>query len=34
MVDESCGGDVEDELVPECDDNPGNTIGTKFFRLA
>ena len=29
-LDESCGGDVEDELVPEFDDNPGTTTGTKF----
>ena len=34
VLDESCGGDVEDELVPEFDDNPGTTRGTKFFRLA
>ena len=31
--DESCGGDVEDELVPELDDNPGTTRGTKFSVL-
>ena len=29
-VDASCGGDVEDEFVPEFDDNPGPTRGTKF----
>ena len=30
VLDESCGGDAEDELVPECDDSPGTTGGTKF----
>ena len=29
VLDESCDGDVEDEL-----DNPGTTIGTKFLRFA
>ena len=29
-VDASCSGDVEDEFVPEFDDNPGPTRGTKF----
>ena len=33
-LDESCGSDVEDELVPEFDDNPGTTRGTMFSRLA
>ena len=33
VLDESCGGDVEDELVPELDDNPGTTRGTKFSVL-
>ena len=27
---ESCGSDVEDELAPEFDDNPGTTRGTKI----
>ena len=30
---ESCGGDVADKLVPEFDDNPGTTSGTKFSVL-
>ena len=30
VLDESCGGDVEDELAPEFGDNPGTTRGTKF----
>ena len=30
VLDESCDGDVEDELVPELDDNPGTTTGTTF----
>ena len=34
VLDESCGSDVEDELVPEFDDNPWTTRGTKIFRLA
>ena len=33
VLDESCGGDVEDELVPELDENPGTTRGTKFSVL-
>ena len=33
VLDESGDGDVEDELVPELDDNPGITIGTKFSVL-
>ena len=33
VLDESCGGDVEDELVPEFDDNPGTTRGTKISVL-
>ena len=32
-LDESCGNDVEDELAPELDDNPGKTIGTKCSVL-
>ena len=32
-VDEYCGSDVEDELVPEFDNNPGTTRGTKFSVL-
>ena len=32
-VDESCGGDVEDGLVPDLDDNPGTTRGTKCSVL-
>ena len=28
VLDESFGGEVEDELVPEFDDNPGTTRGT------
>ena len=28
--DESCGGDAEDELAPELDDNPGTTRGRSF----
>ena len=27
VLDESCGGDVEDELVPELDDHPGTARG-------
>ena len=30
---ESCGDDVEDELVLELDDNPGTTTGTTFSVL-
>ena len=26
VLDESCGGDVEDELAPEFDDNPGTSV--------
>ena len=33
VLDESCGGDVEDELLSEFDDNPGTTRGTKFSVL-
>ena len=33
VLDESCGIDVEDELVPELDDTPGTTRGTKLFVL-
>ena len=33
VLDESCSGDVEDELVPELDDNPGTTRGTTFSVL-
>ena len=29
-VDESCGGDVEEELLLELDDSPKTTNGTKF----
>ena len=32
-VDESCGGDVEDESLPELVDNPGTTRGTKLRVL-
>ena len=32
-VDESCGGDVEEELVLELDDSTGPTKGTKFSVL-
>ena len=28
--DESCGGDAEDETLPELVDNPGTTRGTKL----
>ena len=31
---ESCGGVVEDELLPELADNPGTTRGTEVVRLA
>ena len=34
VLDESCDGDGEDELVPELDDSPGTTICTRFFRFA
>ena len=30
VLDESCGIDVEDELVPELEDTPGTTRGTKL----
>ena len=30
---DSCGGDVEDELRPELTDNPGTTRGTKLSVL-
>ena len=33
VLDESCGVDIEDELVPEFDDNPGKTRGTIFSVL-
>ena len=33
VLDESCGGDAEDELVPELDDNPGTPRGTTFSVL-
>ena len=33
VLDESCGSDVEDELVPEFDDNPRTTRGTKCSVL-
>ena len=33
VLDECCGGDVEDELVPEFDDIPRTTRGTKFSVL-
>ena len=33
VLDESCGGGVEDELAPELDDNPGTTSGTKLSVL-
>ena len=33
VLDESCDVDVEDEFVPELDDNPGKTIGTTFSVL-
>ena len=33
MLGESCGNDVEDELVRELDDNPGTTTSTKFSVL-
>ena len=34
VLDESCGIDVEDELAPELDDNPGRTRGTKLSVLS
>ena len=34
VLDESCDGDVEDEVVPELDDNPRTTIDTNFFHFA
>ena len=33
VSDESCGGDVDDELLPELVDNPGTTRGTKLSVL-
>ena len=33
VLDEFCGGDVEDELVPEFGDNPETTRGTNFSVL-
>ena len=33
VLDESCGGDVQDELVPEFDENPGTTRRTKLSVL-
>ena len=33
VLDESCDGDVEDELVSEFDDNPGTTRCTKCSVL-
>ena len=33
VLDESCGIDVEDELVPDLDDKPGTTRGTKLSVL-
>ena len=33
VLDESCGSDEEDELVPEFDDNPGTTRGGKLSVL-
>ena len=33
VLEESCGGDVEDELAPEFEDNPGKTRGTKCSIL-
>ena len=33
VLDESCGVDVEEKLVPEFDDNPGTTRGAKFSVL-
>ena len=32
-LDESCGGDVEDEKLPQLVDNPGTTRGTKLSVL-
>ena len=32
VLDESCGGNVEDELVPELDDNPRTTKRYEVFR--
>ena len=32
-LDDSCGGDVGDELLPELTDNPGTTRGTKLSVL-
>ena len=33
VFDESCGSDVEDELVPVFDDNPGDNKRNQNFRL-
>ena len=33
LLDEFCGGDVEDETLPELEDNPGTTRGTKLSVL-
>ena len=33
LLDESCGGDVEDETLQELADNPGTTRGTKLSVL-
>ena len=32
-LEESCSDDVQDEQVPEFDDNPGTPRGTKFSVL-
>ena len=34
VLEESCGNDVEDELAPELDDNPGTSNGYEMFCLA
>ena len=34
VLDESCGSDVEDELVPELDDNPWNEQRYEIVRFA
>ena len=33
VLDESCDGDVEDELVPEFDDNPGTNKRYEIFHF-
>ena len=33
FLDESCGGDVEEETLPECVGNPGTTRGPKVSVL-